>query len=166
VDQPPFDEVLAIHNGMKGSELGQAQLKLFERYGLENLVPTLAVAYPKVRHSEGRVAILFWLPRFARQRSDVVALACLALRDRAYLARNNACGILAYSLREDVIGELEVLLTHPHSETRADAAAAIDAIRSKNHHYFVDRKHTGSTFWGVNPGDVPGDRVSPATALG
>lgn len=155
MEQAPFDEVLATYSGLKGSELGQAQLRLFERHGLESLVPMLVAAYPKIARSEGRVAILFWLPRFARRRSDVVDLALSALADRAYLARSEACGILAYSLRDDVIPELDMLLDHGHPETRADAAAAIDAIRHKNHHYFVDRKHTENTFWNVNPGDVP-----------
>ena len=155
MQEPTFDEVLAIYDGKRGGELGQAEQALIQRYGLENLIPTFAAAYPKIRRGEGRAAILFWLARYARRRSDVVALARFALRDRAYLARNYACGILAYSLSDDVIPDLEVLLTHPHPETSADAVAAIDAIRTRNHHYFVDRKHAGSTFWSVNPGDMP-----------
>lgn len=151
MEQAPFDEVLATYSCSKGRELGQAQLRLFERHGLESPVPMLVAAYPKIARSEGRVAILFWLLRYARLRSDVVDLARTALADRAYLARSEACGILAYSLRDDVVPELEVLLDHAHQETRADAAAAIDAIRRKNHHYLVDRKHTGYTFWNVKP---------------
>lgn len=155
MEQASFDEVLSTYNGLKGNELGQAQLRLFERHGLEALVPMLVLAYPKIRHGEGRASILFWLPRYARRRSDVIDLARTALADRAYLARSEACGILAYSLRDDVISDLELLLGHAHPETRADATAAIDAIKHKNHHYFVDRKHSGNTFWNVNPGDVP-----------
>lgn len=152
---PSIDEVVAIYDRMKGGELAQAELALFKRYGLENLIPILAVTYPKIRRCEGRSRILFWLPRYARRREEVVLLARSALGDRAYLVRNYACDILAYSLRQDVIPDLEALLVHPHPETRADAAAAIDAIKSKNHHYSLDREHTGSTYWVVNPGDAP-----------
>jgi hypothetical protein len=37
--------------------------------------------------------------------------------------------------------------------TVEDARAAIDAIARKNHHYFVDRTHSGRSFWVVNPED-------------
>jgi len=30
-----------------------------------------------------------------------------------------------------------------------DARAAIDAIKSKHHNYFIDRDHTGHIFWEV-----------------
>jgi hypothetical protein len=138
VDLPSDDELLAIYDGMRGGRLGQAQSRLFECYGLERLIPLLVQIYPKIRRSQGRIAILFWLPSYARQRDDVVALALSALDDHAYLVRSNACGILAYSLRDDAVLALGTLLTHKHLETRADAAAAIDAINAKNHHYFVD----------------------------
>jgi hypothetical protein len=154
MEQALFDEVLATYSGLKGAPLGQAGLKLFQRYGFENLTPKLIAAYPKIGRSEGRVAILSSLLRYARRRDDVVDLARIALVDRAYLARSEACAILAYSLKDEVVPELELLLGHTHRETRADAAAAVDAIRHKNHHFFVDRKHTGSTFWNVNPGDI------------
>jgi hypothetical protein len=46
------------------------------------------------------------------------------------------------------------LLRHSDADTVADAKAAIDAIRSRNHHYFVDRSHSGRSFWEVNSGDI------------
>ena len=67
----------------------------------------------------------------------------------------HACEVLAYSLREDTIPFLEPLLQHPSARTRDEAAAAIDAIKHKNHHYYLDRTHSGNAFWVVNPEDDP-----------
>jgi hypothetical protein len=128
---------------------------MFERYGAERLVLLLVRAYPHLRRSEGRSALLFSLPRFARSHPAVIDLAVGALADRAFLVREYACAILAYSLQESAIPALESLATHPHAETRASSEAAIDAIRSKNHHYYVDREHSGNTFWQVRPTDIP-----------
>jgi hypothetical protein len=77
----------------------------------------------------------------------------LALNDRAALVRHRACALLAYSLREDAIPYLEKLLTHKNNKTVADATAAIDSIKQKNAHFFIDRDHSGRVFWVLNPGD-------------
>jgi len=153
---PSADELIQIYSQNRPSDIGQAEDRLFERYGLESLVPLLVEIYPRLRRSSGRAAILFWLVRYARTRQDVVTLAISALTDRANLVREYACSILAYSLRNDVLPSLHALQNHPDLKTRGSILAAIDAISSKNHHYYLDRGHTGDTFWGVNPGDVPG----------
>jgi hypothetical protein len=153
---PSIDELVATYSQSRASDIGQSEHRLSQRHGLEPLVPLLIEAYPRIRRSGGRAAILFWLVRYARTNQPVVALALSALTDRAYLVREYACSILAYSLRGDVLPQLALLQGHPDPKTRADAAAAVDAISCKNHHYYLDRGHTGGTFWGVNPGDVPG----------
>jgi hypothetical protein len=61
---------------------------------------------------------------------------------------------VAYSQRPEALSHLKVLLAHPDARTVEDAKAAIDAISSRNHHYFVDRGHSGRSFWQVNEGDV------------
>jgi len=152
---PTIDELVALYSQTKGSNVGQAEHRLFRQHGLEPLIPLLASAYPLIRRSSGRASILFWLPRYARTHQEVVSLALSALADRSYVVREHACSILAYSLRPDVIPQLTLLQAHSDPKTRAMATAAIDAISSKNHHYFVDRTHSGSTFWSVSPGDVP-----------
>ena len=153
---PSADELIEIYSQSRPTDIGQAEHRLFQRYGLEPLVPLLIEIYPRLRRSTGRAAILFWLVSYARTRQDVVILAISALTDRAYLVREYACSILAYSLRSDVLPSLSGLQNHRDQKTRESVVAAIDAISSKNHHYYVDRRHTGDTFWGVNPGDVPG----------
>jgi hypothetical protein len=69
-----------------------------------------------------------------------------------------ACAILAYSLCEEAIPELEALLRHRSRETRADAAAAIDAIKHQDHNYFVDRDHSGKGGWVI---DLEDERRRP-----
>ena len=66
------------------------------------------------------------------------------------MVRYRACGLLAYSQRAEALAHLEPLLSHRDARTVEDARAAIDAVQSKNHHYFGDRSHSGRTFWHVN----------------
>jgi len=152
---PRSDQVVALYSHANGSDFGQAESALFQTYGLERLIPLLVESFPQVRYYQGRASILFWLTRYARDRQDVVNLAMSALEDRSYLVREAACSVLAYSLRPDAISYLAALEKSKDAKTRADAAAAVDAISHKNHHYYLDRGHTGNSFWGVNPGDIP-----------
>lgn len=119
-----------------------------------DVVPFLAEYFPRTKKAQGRVALVFHAIRFARESQAAFELGILALNDKATLVRYRACGLCAYSLRKDAIPYLERLLNHADVKTVDDARAAIDAIRRKNHHYFVDRSHSNSTFWEVNPEDV------------
>ena len=51
--------------------------------------------------------------------------------------------LLAYSLKDEALSHLEVLCAHKDPKTVEDARAAADAIVHKNHHYYVDRNHSG-----------------------
>ncbi len=150
---PTVDELVAALDQKRQTDLGAAESRLFKEHGLEALVPGFVAAYPRIRNAAGRNSILFWLARFARKHPEIVALAMSALNDLAYLPRMQACGILAYSLRRDAIPHLGQLLKHRDQKTRDDAAAAIDAIQHQNHHYWLDRDHSGNFFWTVNPED-------------
>ncbi|MBI1371137.1 MAG: hypothetical protein GC159_00005 [Phycisphaera sp.] len=150
---PALDELIAAFDQQRQTDLGVAESALFKEHGLEALVPGMIEAFPHIRSAAGRNAILFWLVRFARKYPDVVELAKIALNDRAHLPRMQACAILAYSLRDDVVVYLEPLLKHRDCKTRDNAAAAIDAIKHQNHHYWFDREHTGKFFWTVNRDD-------------
>ena len=153
---PSIEELVKTYSQSRLTDIGHSEHALFQKHGLEPLVPLLVETYPHLRRSEGRSAILFWLVRYARTHQAVVSLAISALTDRSRIVREYACSILAYSLRDDVLPSLSTLLDHPDLKTRESAAAAIDAVSCKNHHYYLDRAHTGYSFWGVNPGDVPG----------
>lgn len=119
-----------------------------------DVVPILAEYFPRMKKAQGRVALVFHATRFSRESQAAFELGLLALNDKATLVRYRACGLCAYSLRKDAIPSLERLLAHADAKTVDDARAAIDAIRRKNHHYFIDRSHSNSTFWEVNPEDV------------
>ncbi|MCE9545112.1 MAG: hypothetical protein K8T25_06295 [Planctomycetia bacterium] len=119
------------------------------------VVPYLAEFYSNAKKLEGRRAILFYAIKHARTTEAAFQLGVAGLGDRASVVRYRACGLLAYSLRHDALSYLEALLTHQDRKTAEDARAAIDAIKCNNHHYFVDREHTGQMFWEVNDGDTP-----------
>ena len=120
-----------------------------------DVVPFLAEAFPKTRTWQGRVALLFHCIRFARSSGAAFDLGLRGLQDRSYMVRYRACGLLASSLRRDALPHLKPLLAHGDKRTIEDATATIAAITSQNHHRFVDRSNSGSTFWEVNPGDRP-----------
>ena len=120
--------------------------------GIE-VVRYLAEAYPKMKKWQGRVSLVFHSIRYAKDSEDAFQLGIKALNDRATLVRYRACGLLAYSQRKEAITHLKKLLKHEDNETVADAKAAIDAIKKRNHHYFIDRDHSGKTFWQVTEKD-------------
>jgi hypothetical protein len=120
-----------------------------------SVVPYLAEVYPNIKKMEGRRSVVFHAIRHARTTEAAFQLGVAALNDRASIVRYRACCILAYSLRGDAIPHLEKLLAHKDRKTAADALAAIDAIKSRNHHYFVGRDHSGRQFWWVNDEDQP-----------
>ncbi len=155
MQKPTLQHVIDVHSRPTASDIGQSQHALFQQFGNENLISLFVEAFPKIPRIEGRSAIISALVRYARTHQQVVGLAISALHDRAYYIREEACSILAYSLRDDALPHLEQILSHKDSKTRLAAASAIDAITHKNHHRFVDRSHTGNTFWVVNPGDEP-----------
>lgn len=119
-----------------------------------DVAPFLAEYFLRTKKAQGRVALMFHATQFARESKAAFELGLLGLNDKATLVRYRACGLCAYSLRNDAISHLERLLRHADVKTVNDARAAIDAIRHKNHHYFIDRTHSNSTFWEVNPADV------------
>ena len=152
--QPPaLADVVHAYSRESYSAVATAEQELINKHWLKDLIPLLIEAYPKIRLSHGRASILFRLLKWTREHSGVVPLAQSALADRSYLVREHACGILAYSLRADMVPALQLAAAHPDPRTQAEAAAAIDAINHQNHHYFIDRKHTGQSFWLVNPSD-------------
>ncbi len=118
------------------------------------VVPYLAEAYRSFRKWQGRAALVFHSIRYARVSDDAFRLGLEALSDKSAQVRHRACGLLAYSQRKEAVASLKPLLQHPEARTVEDAKAAIDAITQRNHHYFVDRTHSGRAFWQVNEGDA------------
>ena len=136
-----------------GGLVGANHIRLCEKFGLDQLAPYYVAAFPNARNWVGRDEILFWVMKLARSRIDVVEVARLALNDRSWKVRYQACAILAYSLTRTAVPDLERLLQYRDERTRRDAAAAMKAILRRNHHLFADRDGAGNVFWIVNPGD-------------
>lgn len=120
------------------------------------VVPYLAEAFRSFGKWQGRASLVFHCIRYARVSGEAFHLGLEGLADKSSQVRHRACGLLAYSQRADAIPGLEALLRHSDPRTVEDAKAAIDAIEARNHHYFVDRTHSGRSFWQVNEGDVRG----------
>lgn len=114
-----------------------------------SVVPYLAEAYFKIKKWQGRVSLVFHSIKYAKVSEEAFELGLEALNDNATMVRYRACGLLAYSQRKDAISHLKKLLKHKDSKTVEDAKAAIDAIKKKNHHFFIDRNHTGKMFWEI-----------------
>ena len=108
----------------------------------DDLLALLSEAFPQISKAEGRASILRYVGRFSRESDVAFRIGINALNDRAYAVRHYGCAILAYSLRDDALPILSPLLKHADSRTSEDARAAIDAIKSRNHHFFKDRDHS------------------------
>ena len=158
---PSVEDVVTAFDDRRGWVVESNGYKLRSEYGSCALVPLFGEALPKIRNATGRIHIMFDLIPLARQHPQVVEIAKNRLQDRSAAVRMHACEVLAYSLRRDIIPNLEQLLEHPVAETRATAAAAIDAIQHQNHHFYLDREHKGTSFWVVNPQDDPKYKPRP-----
>ncbi len=132
---PTVNQIAAALDQKRRGDLGRAQTRLFNDYGVETLLPSLIAAFPRIKSWLGRNVILFELIRFARQRPEVLQLALLGLKDAAFLVRMQSCIMLAYSQREDMIPHLEEILSHKDKKTRQHGQAAIDHIRNKTVFY-------------------------------
>ena len=148
---------------VRGSEqLSEAVKWLSNTYGLQSVVPVLPEVIKSIRQWHGRNTLLFWMTRYSRRSASVARVGVQVLEDAAYMVRMRGCEILAYSLRQDVVPHLERASNHKDQRNRRDAVAALDAIRNRNHHLFLDRRGSGIR-WQVTPEDdpryvsVPGD---------
>jgi hypothetical protein len=118
-----------------------------------SVVPYLLEAYPRFRRWQGRASLVYHAVRYARISEEAFQLGILASRDKSWVVRYRALGLLAYSLRTDALGAIRNQLTSPDKRTAADAAAAIAAIQEQNHHLYHDRDRSGRTRWIVNDED-------------
>ena len=112
-----------------------------------DVIPYFLEAYPRARRWQQRASFLYAATRHARTSRDAVELAVAALNDKSRIVRHRACLLLACSLEKSAIASLKAIADHSDTQTREDVAAAIDAIDCGNHHYFVDREHSGMVFY-------------------
>ena len=138
---------------LRGGEAGDEAWAKLRPLGFA-VVPYLLDSYPKMRTWEGRCAAVYHSTRYSRISGEAFELGILALRDRSYMVRYRACGLLAYSLRKDALAALEdVSVSDDRDFVISASQAAINAIKAQNHNLFVDRRLSGASFWHLNAGD-------------
>ncbi|CAM2010022.1 hypothetical protein [Acanthopleuribacter pedis] len=114
------------------------------RENVSNELPIhLLKAYPKTTQWKKRESLVYHSMRYARESQPAKDLGMLALKDRSKMVRYRACMLLAYSLDQSLLPNLLELKKDFPENTMEDLLATIDAIQSQNHHYFVDRDHSG-----------------------
>ena len=121
------------------------------------VMPFFAELFPRARWFQVRRDIAFHAIRFARLSEAAFAIGRMAVGDKSGVVRYRGCCVLAYSLRPDALPVLEEHIGHADPQTVEHVRAAIDAIESRNHHYFVDRGHSGRSFWSVGGDAGDGD---------
>ncbi len=114
-----------------------------------DILPHALDGFRALRTWRGRHALVYSVVKFSRRHDTAVELGIEALADRSGRVRSRACAVLAFSLREHALPALERAADDPDPVTARDVAAAIDAIRCRNHNLYLDRNHSGRVFWNV-----------------
>lgn len=118
---------------------------------ITDLPSILLERYKVAKKWQIRVACVYYAIKYAKSSNDAILLGELAISDRSYVVRYRGCMLLAYAQHKEALGILKAKLsTKPDQATVSDLEAAIDAIENNNHHYFVDRKHTGKMFLNIS----------------
>ena len=136
-------------NGRDTQQRMDANGRLHELLG-DRLPRYLLLRYHTQKHWQSRHDYVYQAQIYARRSEDAIALGKLAVSDRSKEVRFRACALLAYSSRRDLLPFLQEKLEKAKDpETREDIIAAMDAITEQNHHYFMDRDHSGKLKWYV-----------------
>ena len=110
----------------------------------QRLPSLLLERFRSARRWQARSSCVYHSFRYATESEDALKLGLEAIRDRANLVRYRGAMLLAYSQRMDALPEMERALREiDRGKSADDIAAAIDAIRNRNHNWFVDRNHSG-----------------------
>jgi len=126
----------------RGSRVEWAAIRELRTLG-PTLAPHLLTHYRSARAWKVRASCVYHAVRYARESEDALRLGLEALGDKARVVRYRGAMLLAYSLRRDVLPELRKRRQSATGADAEDIAAAIDAIETQNHNYFVDRDHSG-----------------------
>jgi hypothetical protein len=141
-DESEIQALLEALDGTSVEVADRAMVRLREVLG-EDLPRRLLEVYRSSTRWKMRLTCVFLSIRYARRSSAAVTMAREALFDRSKKVRYRACMLLACSLDEESIPVLERALEGTEGQDREDVLAALDAIRSRNHNYFLDRDHSG-----------------------
>lgn len=145
-----LDELLNRLDGSGSDSEYNAVEELKNRLG-DKLPSVLFDRYKQAKKWGDRASCLYHSIRYARTVEDAVQLGVLALQDKSKAVRYRACMLLAYSLKPEALSALEdARKSTDREDTFKDINAAIDAIRSQNSNFFIDRTHSGKITLNVN----------------
>lgn len=100
--------------------------------------------YNRSRKWNIRISCVYHATRYSRTVEDALTLGIVALKDKSRNVRQRACRLLAWSLNPKALKYLyDAVKIEQNQSVRTDILAAIDAIKSKNSDYFVDRDRSG-----------------------
>lgn len=150
--ESPTEAVLQLLDLLdgRGSDVEWRAVQSLSQRAGPRLPELLLRKYHSSRLAGPRSACVYHATKYARVSDEAVQLGLEALQDRSKVVRYRACGLLAYSQRPDLAAQLKTLLDVVPNASRADLLAAIDALEQGNHHFFVDRDHSGKIKWNVS----------------
>lgn len=122
-----------------GSEVERSAVAVLRQRS--DLPKLLLGKYKLSRRWGERAACVYYSLPYARESSFALELGVAALGDKSKGVRYRATMLLAFAQNPEALGPLRTLIDKGLSVE--DARAAMDAIESRNHHYFVDREHSG-----------------------
>jgi hypothetical protein len=129
-----------------GSDSELSAAEQLRQLGLE-LPRLLLQKFHSANAWQVRASCVYHAMKYARESDDAATLGREAVRDKSRIVRYRGSMLLSYSLRKEVLPDLESALQWwAGGPGEDDLRAAIDAIESQNHHYFIDREHTGKMF--------------------
>ena len=147
IEVPTIEEVLDLLDSPNEANVGGNEIRLKQKYGIENLIPVYVKAFPKIKNWPGRMYISFTLIPYVKINQDVFDLALIGIFDKSKIVRNYCCSMLAYAKKTEAIPYLKKLNISRYETSHEDAIAAIAAIEKQNHHLWVDREDSGNIFW-------------------
>jgi len=141
MNESELAENLALLDGRGTDREWAAVQRLRDELG--DRLPDILLEHFKLSRAAGvRASCVYHSLKHARSSDAAIELGKLALKDRANAVRYRGSMLLAYSLRKELLPFLRELASSRDGD-KSDILAAIDAIEHSNHHYFVDREHTG-----------------------
>lgn len=143
--KPRIDQLIDRLDGSGSADSWDAARQLHVELGAD-LPRYLLARYQTNKRWGARSSYLYHSVRYASTSAAAIELALCGVLDRSKAVRYRACMLLACSRRKDLVPALEALAEKVPANTKADLMAAIDAIESENHNYFVDRDHSEKSF--------------------
>jgi hypothetical protein len=140
-----IDLLFGMLDGSGSDASWEAKNKLVEKLG-DNFPNEALRRYKLTKSWARRTALIYHSIPYAKTSSSAVELGLLAACDKSKVARYRALMLVALTQDQSTLERLERLVPKIPPSSKEDLLAAIDAIKNKNQHYFIDHSHTGKTF--------------------